>query len=525
MTHSLHDPDGPSPVEAKRRPRAKSRGKPKAAAPFVSRPHPHLYEINAWVWLEELSARHGRRINIGSVPGEEWDALAALGFDYVWLMGVWKRSPASRKIALAEPSLRAAYDAALPGWSPNDVAGSPYSIHAYTPDRRIGAWKDLDAARAQLRRRGLGLILDFVPNHTAIDHPWTRAQPDFYVQGTLGDFKRDPASFLRVAPARGSPRFLARGRDPYFPAWTDTAQLNYFNPELRAALLKEIRSIAAHCDGLRCDMAMLVLNDVFVRTWEQYLVGYARPATEFWPEAVAAAPGLVFLAEVYWDHEWTMHQLGFHFAYDKRLYDRLCHHPGEVRSHLQAEWDYQSKLARFLENHDEPRATEVFGLDRLEAPATLIATLPGMRFYHQGQLDGVRRRWPVQLGRVASGTSDPAYRSFYTQLLALARDDAFHSGDWRLLEVDPCGDATSENLIACRWRAGAAYKLVVVNLGSGLSQGHIPLREEFDLAGDLAFHDQLHDATYERRGEDLAAHGLYVRLEPYRAHLFDVRPL
>jgi hypothetical protein len=501
----------------------------KAIAPFVSRPHPHLYEINTWVWLEELSAKHGRRIHLGNVPPEEWDALAALGFDYVWLMGVWKRSPASRKIARAAPSLRAAYDTVLPGWTPDDVVGSPYSIPAYTPDRRIGTWKDLDAARAQLRRRGLGLILDFVPNHTALDHPWTRAHPDYYVQGTAADFKRDPTSFFRVTPKSrgrgGSPRFLAHGRDPYFPAWTDTAQLNYFNPELRAALLEEIRALAEHCDGLRCDMAMLVLNDVFARTWENFLADQPRPATEFWPDAVAAAPGLLWLAEVYWDFEWTMHQLGFHFAYDKRLYDRLCHHPGEVRSHLLAEWDYQCKLARFLENHDEPRAAEAFGSERLEAPATLIATLPGMCLYHHGQFDAVRRRWPVQLGRVAPEPPDPACRELYQRLLALSHEEVFHSGEWRLLEVEPCGDRTHEDLLAFRWRAQSAYRLIVVNLGPGASQGHLPLREEFDLARDLVFHDLLHDAAYERRHEDLAAYGLYVRLEPHRAHLFDVRPL
>ena len=497
----------------------------KAAAPFVSRPHPHLYEINAWVWLEELSARYGRRITLGKVPGEEWDALAALGFDYVWLMGAWKRSPTSRKIARAEPSLRSAYDVVLPGWIPGDVVGSPYSIHAYTPDRRIGTWKDLDAARAELRRRGLGLVLDFVPNHTAVDHPWIRTHPDYYVQGTKDDFERDPVTFFRVAPARGSARYAAHGRDPYFPAWTDTAQLNYFNPALRAALLKEIRAIAAHCDALRCDMAMLVLNDVFAGTWASQLAGQPRPATEFWPDAVAAAPDLIWLAEVYWDLEWTMHQLGFHFAYDKRLYDRLCHHRGEVRSHLHAEWDYQRKLARFLENHDEPRATEVFGLDRHEVPATLVATLPGMRFYHQGQLDGVRRRWPVQLGRVAPEAPDPDYRDFYSKLLRLSSDDAFHSGEWSLLDVEPCGDCTYEDLIAYRWRLESNFKLVVINLGSGVSQAHLPLNGELDLARDFNFLDQLNDANYERRGEDLARLGLYVRLDPHRAHLFDVRPL
>ena len=113
---------------------------PATASPIALRPHPHLYEINTWVWLEQLSAKHGRAIHLGDVPDAEWDAIAKRGFDVVWLMGVWKRSPESRRITLEDPANFQRYDRALPGWKLDDVIGSPYAVTAYVPDPRIGNW-------------------------------------------------------------------------------------------------------------------------------------------------------------------------------------------------------------------------------------------------------------------------------------------------------------------------------------------------------------------------------------------------
>jgi hypothetical protein len=120
---------------------------------FDLRAHPNLYEINTWAWLEQLSARAGREINLASVPDSEWDSFAQLGFDIVWLMGVWQRSPESRRIALADPRNVGAYARALPGWTPADVVGSPYAVKQYVPDPRIGTWDDLDRAREKLREQ------------------------------------------------------------------------------------------------------------------------------------------------------------------------------------------------------------------------------------------------------------------------------------------------------------------------------------------------------------------------------------
>ena len=118
---------------------------------------------------------------------------------------------------------------------------------------------------------------------------------------------------------------LANGRDPYFPAWPDVVQLNAFAEELRGAATDVLTGIAEQCDGVRCDMAMLMMNDVFARTWGGR-VGPA-PQTDYWPEVIGRVreshPGFLFLAEAYWDLEWDLQQQGFDYCYDKRLYDRL----------------------------------------------------------------------------------------------------------------------------------------------------------------------------------------------------------
>jgi len=487
---------------------------------FRYRKHPHLYEINTWVWLDELSAAAGKRLTLGSVPDAAWDQLAALGFDFVWLMGVWQRSPAGRSISRSAANLFPEYDHALPGWKMEHVVGSPYAVQAYRPDPRIGTWAELDAVRAKLRQRGIGLILDFVTNHMGPDHEWMESHPEYFLQGTLADFRREPSAYLLVERGNET-HFVARGRDPYFPPWPDTAQIHYFRPDARRAVLDELRNIAAHCDGVRCDMAMLVLNDIFPRTWGHLLRGTPTPPQEFWTEAVAALPDFVWIAEVYWDLEWRMQQLGFRFSYDKRLYDRLREAPHEVRGHLGADLAYQDGLVRFLENHDEPRSAAVFGKHRLPAVAALVATLPGMRFYHHGQFDARRIRPPMQLSAAAPEAPDAEARALYEELLEISNARVFHEGEWRLLGVGAAGDATHENLIAYEWRHEAEWRVVVVNLGDAAAQGTVHLGERARGAQRFDFYDEFADVHYER--EHLSDNGLFVRLDGWRAHIFNVR--
>ena len=175
------------------------------------RASPTIYEINTATWLQHLGRSLGRPARLGDVPGSEWDALAALPVDAVWLMGVWQRSPIGRTIALAAPQLLDGYQAALPDVHEDDVLGSPYSVRDYVVDERFGGPTGLAAAREELQERGLALILDYVPNHIAADHPWVTDRPECLLAGSEDDLVRHPEIFMRIAGG-----IYAKGRDPYF---------------------------------------------------------------------------------------------------------------------------------------------------------------------------------------------------------------------------------------------------------------------------------------------------------------------
>jgi hypothetical protein len=548
-------------------------------APFPFRKNPHLYEIPTQVWLNDVSRRFSRPVTLGTVPENVWDELAARGWDFIWLMGVWERSPASAAQMLADDAARKGFDQALPGWTPEQVVGSPYAVRRYEPDPRVGTWQDLDRAHAALNRRGIGLMLDFVGNHTALDHPWTREHPEYFIQGSEQDFERDPGGYFAVETAAGRRAILVHARDPYFPPWADVAQLDFFSEEMRAAQIAQLAKIAAHCDGLRCDMAMLALNDVFAQTWASHLAGAQPPTQEFWTQAMRAAPGMVWLAEVYWGLESRLLEMGFQFAYDKPLYDFLRDgRAEEIAGRLREPEETQGRMAHFLENHDEARAAEVFGAPSLRAvgfgepsagelgaeekhlaAAALIATLPGMRFFHYGQLAGRKIHLPIGLSAQPPDTpetGDAAIRAFYRKLLAITSAPAFHFGACQLLDVTSAGDASFTNLTAYQWQGlsggeslvpsnpegfvpsavegrlveGRQVELwvVVANPSASTSQGrvHFPvgLAPGIEAGRQYVFADELNGPQYLRDGTEIVSQGLYVRLDAFQAHVFQVVP-
>ena len=491
---------------------------------FQPRPHPHLYEINTWTWLEQLSARLGKNINLAEVPDSEWDALAALGFNIVWLMGVWQRSPISRRMNAENPANAAQFSLALPYWKPADVISSAYSITGYVPDARIGNWAALHAAREKLRARGIGLFLDFVGNHTALDHPWMLEHPEFYVQASPEEFQKDPSLYYTQSTKQG-PQYIALAKDPYFPPWQDVAQLNHFNPGLRAAQLADLRTIAAHCDGIRCDMAMLQLSDIFNANWRHLLGDTPQPEKEFWTEAHAAVPRLSLLAEAYWGTEQHLLDLGFSYSYDKTLYDALRdHNIPQIRERLANSLERQNDFARFMENHDEQRRAIVFPNDRLAADGTLLGTLPGMRFYHQGELEGRRIHMPITLRIAADEPPDPISKNFFQKILQITRQDVFHEGKWNLLDVAPEGGAPTDALLVYEWRSPKAWKIIAVNLAAYASQGRVHLADRVSPSINYIFNDELNKVRYDRTGEELYNIGLFIRRDPFQAHLFDISP-
>lgn len=494
---------------------------PIIAPPVVSTwpDYPAVYEINTWIWLSELSQKYGRQVDLASVPSAEWDAIADFGFDAVWFMGVWERSPAGIAIADRNKGLLEDFRRALPDFHAEDNVGSPYCVRDYVVDEHLGGTEGLAVARRELSQRGMNLILDFVPNHVAPDHPWVTEHPEYFICGSADDARNDPPSYTEL---KGS--IFACGRDPFFPAWPDVLQLNAFQPSLRQAVIATISNIAQQCDGIRCDMAMLLLNSIFERTWGGR--AGAQPSTEYWVDVISAVkhtyPGFLFIAEAYWDLEWELQQQGFDYCYDKKLYDRLEHGNAEsIRLHLCADLAYQGKLLRFIENHDEPRAATSFSSAKEQAAALTTSTLPGTKLFHEGQFEGRKVRVPVFLGRRPNEPVDQELHSFYAQLLQAIHRPVFHQGQWSLCERRGWPDnASFQNLVAWYWVLADERYLIVVNLSDSPAQARIPVSWPDLSGGNWLLNDLLSGVTYKRNKYEMLSPGLYVELGPWKFHFF-----
>jgi hypothetical protein len=272
---------------------------------------------------------------------------------------------------------------------------------------------------------------------------------------------------------------------------------------------------------------MLMCNDIFARTW-----GGTPPAEEYWPPLIArvkaAYPEFLFIAEAYWDMEWTLQQQGFDYAYDKRLYDRLREgHARPVREHLCAGLDYQGKLARFLENHDEPRAAATFPPAMHEAAAVVTFLSPGLRFFHQGQLEGRTKRISPHLVRAPEEPLDEARQSFYRRLLTVLAEPVVRDGQWRLLDCMPAWDGnwTADCYIAWAWEGpGGQRRLVAVNYAGHQAQCYVRLAYPDLDRRAVQLQDLLGATRYERDGHELVSRGLFLDLAAWGYHVFEITP-
>jgi hypothetical protein len=486
--------------------------------------YPSLLQVNTRVWLTDLARNLGRPATLDDIPDAQLDQLLHPGFDWIWLLSVWQTGAAARQVSRTNPAWRAEFQETLPDLQDSDIAGSGFAITGYTVHPSLGGDAALARLRTRLQQRGLRLMLDFVPNHMAVDHPWVTSHPDFFVVGTEDDLQRQPQNYTRLGPA-GNQRIFAYGRDPYFPGWPDTLQLDYSNPATQQAMAAELNRIARQCDGVRCDMAMLVLPDVFERTW-------GRRPEPFWERVTRQVrervPGFCFMAEVYWDLEWTMQQQGFDYTYDKRLYDRLRdRHARPVHEHFQAALDYQDKLARFLENHDEPRAATTFIREVHEAAAVLTFLSPGLRFLHQGQFEGRRKRISPHLVRAPNEPLDDALQRFYDRLLPVLARPSVRRGKWQLLECVPAWDGnwTRDGFVAFAWHDGDALLIVTVNYAANQGQCYVRLPFAHLRDRSVRFNDLMSAASYDRGGDEVASTGLYLDVAPWMYHVFDVSAL
>jgi glycosidase len=484
--------------------------------------YPALYQINTRVWLSERSRELGRPATLDDIPDGELDQLGQWGFDWVWLLSVWQTGEAGRRVSLTNPEWRSEFTETLPDLCDDDICGSGFAITGYFVHADLGGDAALARFCERLRLRGLRLMLDFVPNHMGLDHPWVEDHPEFFVHGTDEDQQRAPQNYVHLDTSCG-PLMLAHGRDPYFPGWPDTLQLNYANPDCQQAMFDELARIAGQCDGVRCDMAMLVLPEVFARTW-------GLTAEPFWPRAIERVrqriPDFCFMAEVYWDLEWTLQQQGFNYAYDKRLYDRL--RSGEarpVREHFLAGLDYQDRLARFLENHDEPRAAATFAADVHAAAAVLTYLSPGLRLFHQGQFTGATKRISPHLCRGPHEEINSQLQAFYQRLSSIVQLPVVRNGRWQLLECHPAwdGNGTWDAVVAFHWSNHSGHQLVVaVNYGPHQSQCRVPLPRETFADQNWRLRDLLSQEEYDRDGDEIVSRGIFLDLAPWQPVVFEL---
>ena len=483
---------------------------------YLNTKHPVIYEINTRIWLAELSRRLDRTITLDQIPIEEIDRITEFGFDLVWLMGVWELGEKATRTALNHPEQQTAYKEALPDFGPEDVQGSPYAPARYRVDPILGGDEALASFRDRLAKRGAGLILDFIPNHTGIDHHWIFDHPEYYVQG---DGEPIPGYSFEAETSKGT-RVIMHGRDPHFEPWTDTAQLNYRHAGAIEALKHELIAIAERCDGVRCDMAMLVLADVFENTWGVRAdpLDLTADGYQFWPEAIRfvreGRSGFFFIAEAYWNREWDLQQMGFDYTYDKTFYDRLM--AMDIKAfcgHLNADADYQAHSLRYLENHDEKRVAGSLAKEVAKALTVAAATVPGMMLIHDGQMEGRRARVPVQLKRRRDEAPDADLVNFHKKLLKALEHPAIRGGHWKRFLVKPAwpGNPSVEDLIVHYWTGDVNGVLVAVNLSPNSAQGFTV--GDLGLSGRIDLKDYLSTEKYVRDADEIRAGGLYLEIK------------
>ena len=484
--------------------------------------NPKLYEINTRVWIKQFE----KGTTLSKIPPSVFDNLSEIGIDILWPLGIWQTSPRLIEQCCFSPELTFAYSKSLKDWKKEDVIGSPFAIDDYDVNPVLGNLEELKALHDTLNKKGIKLILDFVPNHFSAASRLIKTNPGIFLPADDELFVKDPYTFFKTYDCNN--RVFCHGRDPLFPAWTDTIQVNYFSPEAREFMINRLLMLTEVCDGVRCDMAMLQLNNVFQNTWIGVLsrCNLGKPGEEFWKIAIESVkhkrPDFIFVAEAYWNLEWELQQLGFDFTYDKKLTDRLS--SGKIQSvkgHLNADKEFQNKSVRFLENHDESRAIIKLGRKQSLAAAVLISTIRGMKLYYDGQFEGKKIKLPVQLGREPEEKVSEPVKEFYLKLLSITKSEIFRSGECKMLEPSPAApdNYSCENLLAWQWKLGNESRLVIINYSEVISQ----CRLKFDASkswGEIKLTDLLNNIKYTRSVDEISTIGLFVELENFHCHVF-----
>jgi hypothetical protein len=484
-----------------------------------------MFEISTRPWLYSLSQKYGRNITkLSDIPISEFQDIADKGFDIVWMMGVWSLGAYGLHHDRTDPSLLATYKRVLPDYTMEDIIGSPYAITKYKINDELGTETDLKNLRKTLNSMGMKLMLDFVPNHSAVDCPWTSTERMYYILAPKGSKPPyDPNKYLPDGIAFGS---ACQGCG----SWTDTAQLNYWNPATRAARIKELEYVASLSDAIRCDMAYLLLNDVFQQTWSTELSswGWERPSSEWWKDAIddikSQYPSIIFLAEVYYPWQQALQNVGFDFTYDKQLYDKLAQNDiNSVRSWLSGNsLEFVRQSAHFISNHDEPRAAAFFGSWwRANAAALVTFTLPGMRFHWMGQWKGFTHKLDVHLRREMGEPPVVDTENFYKIFLNITNAPVFKMGNWVLLNAQGTSDAG--RLLVWRWDHGTEKRLCVLNFSDSNAGGYVVVSNAEEKNGNdtIPVTDLLTGDVYYRSASKMRTQGLFVLVNSWYGQIFE----
>ena len=480
---------------------------------YVFSAHPILYEISTRPWLYELSQKYGKSITkLKDIPTTEFDNLKKSGIEIVWMMGVWKLGTYGLEFDRKQD-----YSGVLPDWTKDDVIGSPYSITEYECNPDIGTNEDLVWLRKQINSRGMKLMLDFVPNHSAVDAPTASSNPKLYMRAPPG--KTDPSRYTDSG--------IAYGKDPYFSPWLDVIQWNYWEAETIQFMKQNLLTVLKYADGARCDMAHLILNDVFGQTWKEELDAwsYSKPSNEFWEVAIKDAkskyPNAILLAEVYEDWEIEkLNQLGFDYCYDKALLDKLEGSAQDVNDYIHYKGEsFYGHVAHFVENHDENRVVYNMqgNLEKAKAAGTIASTLGGMIFFNHGQWSGLKNKLDVHLRRGASESADSGTENHYKKLMQIIADSAFKGPNYYFV-YNISGDKELDFIGYIR-EVDDAHYLVVVNYASTYGCAEVPIYN-MEGSGMKNVKEMFSGIEYSVDADIMRNVGLTVCLNGYQAQIF-----
>jgi glycosidase len=529
-------------------------------------PNVVLIAKSVLVWLDQLSGEYQREIDrLDQVPEEEIDRLASYGINALWLIGLWERSSASRRIKHI-------------GGNP-EAEASAYALYDYEIAGKLGGWQALHTLREKCARRNIRLASDMVPNHTGIDGRWVIEHPDWFIQldrppfpgysFTGEDLSRTPGTglyledhyydrsdaavvFLRKDHETGEQRFIYHGNDGTSMPWNDTAQLDFLNPETREAVIQTILHVARSFSIIRFDAAMTLARKHIRRLWfpepggggdiasraehglSEHQFNEAMPE-EFWREVVdrvaAEVPDTLLLAEAFWMMEgYFVRTLGMHRVYNSAFMNMLKNEDNQkyrqtIKNTIEFDKDILKRFVNFMNNPDEETAIAQFGKgDKYFGVCTLMITLPGLPMIGHGQIEGFSEKYGMEFRRAywEEKPDSELIRRHEREIFPLIKRRYLFSSVRNFLLYDLRSDGgVNENVFAYSNQVGAERSLVLYNNAYERAWGWIKTSVEYA---------EKVDGSREHRRRDLAdalgvhrEHGHYCLFQDTRDGLWYIR--